>query len=282
MLLAMKVVSAVKDISIFLLVSCSLTMLSADKPPTHTRGILLEDLTWNEAEKLLTPDRVVVIALGAQAKEHGKHLRLNNDWVMAEYFKRRVLAAADVVVAPTINYSFYPAFVEYPGSTTLQFNTARDTVVDIIRSLANYGPKRFYILNTGISTNRPLSEAQKILEADGIAMRFTDLKKFEDLENKVRTSGGTHADEIETSMMLYIAPDRVDMKKTIRDLHEDKPGPLTRDETKPGTYSPTGAWGDPTLATRANGKIVVEGMVSAILAEIDELKRTAPPAANPH
>ena len=282
MLLAMKVVSAVKGVSIFLLVSCALVMFSADKPPKHTRGMLLEDLTWNKAEKVLTPDRVVVIALGAQAKEHGKHLRLNNDWVMAEYFKRRVLAAADVVVAPTINYSFYPAFVEYPGSTTLQFNTARDMVVDIIRSLANYGPKRFYILNTGISTNRPLSEAQKTLEADGIIMRFTDLRKFEELENQVRTSGGTHADEIETSMMLYIAPDRVDMKKAIRDLHEDKPGRLTRDETKPGTYSPTGAWGDPTLATRAKGKIVVEGMVSAILAEIDELKRTAPPAANSH
>jgi len=240
-------------------------------------GILLEDLTWDQAEHELTPDRVVVISLGAEAKEHGRHLRLNNDWLMAEYFKRRVLEASDVVVAPTINYSFYPAFVEYPGSTTLRLETARDMIVDIVRSLAHNGPKKFYILNTGISTIRPLKQAQEELAKDGIEMRYTDLNRFEDLEKKVRTSGGTHADEIETSMMLYIAPDSVDMKKATRDLHENKPGPLTRDPNKPGTYSPTGAWGDPTLATREKGKIIVEGMVSGILKEIEELRSASLP-----
>jgi creatinine amidohydrolase len=191
---------------------------------------------------------VVVIALGAESKEHGPHLRLNNDWLMAEYFKRRVLESSDVVVAPTINYSFYPAFTDYPGSTTLRLETARDMMVDIVRSLAHYGPKRFYILNTGISTNRPLRLAQEELAKDGIEMRFTDLNRFEDIEKKVRTSGGSHADEVETSIMLYIAPQAVDMKKAVRDLEEDKPGGLTRDPSKPGTYSPTGTWGDPTRA----------------------------------
>jgi creatinine amidohydrolase len=237
-------------------------------------GVLLEDLTWQEAEHVLSPDSVVVIPLGAESKEHGPHLRLNNDWLMAEYFKRRVLEGSDVVVAPTINYSFYPAFVEYAGSTTLRFDTARDMVVEIVRSLAHYGPRRFYILNMGISTNAPLEEAQAILATSHIDMRFTDLTKYEDIEKKVRTSGGSHADEIETSMMLYIAPDSVDMRKAVRDLHERKPGPLTRDESKPGTYSPTGTWGDPTLATREKGKIVVEEMAGAILQEIELLRKS--------
>jgi creatinine amidohydrolase len=248
--------------------------LAASAQTGRQRGILLEDLTWQEAERVLTPDRVVVIALGAEAKEHGPHLRLNNDWRMAEYFKRRVLAAANAVVAPTINYSFYPAFVEYPGSTTLRLETARDLVVDIVRSLAHYGPRRFYILNTGISTNRPLQQAQERLAQDGIEMRFTDLTKYDDIEKKVRTSGGTHADEIETSMMLYISPKSVDMKKAVRDLHENKPGPLSRDESKAGTYSPTGVWGDPTRATREKGRVVVEAMTAAILREIEELHRS--------
>ena len=39
---------------------------------------------------------------------------------MAEYFKRRVIERADVVVAPTVNYHFYAAFVNYPGSTSLR------------------------------------------------------------------------------------------------------------------------------------------------------------------
>ncbi len=58
------------------------------------RGVELADLTWVEAEAVLTPDAVVVIALGAASKEHGPHLRLDNDFQMAEYLKRRVLEVA--------------------------------------------------------------------------------------------------------------------------------------------------------------------------------------------
>src|SRR3954466_2322331 len=90
---------------------------SATAQANKARGILLEELSWQQAERVLTPDRVIVIALGAEAKEHGPHLRLNNDWLMAEYFKHRILAASDVIVAPPINYSFYPSFLEYPRST---------------------------------------------------------------------------------------------------------------------------------------------------------------------
>ena len=221
---------------------------------TKAKGILLENLTWIEAEKILTPDTVVVIPLGAEAKEHGPHLKLNNDFVMAEYLKRRVLEQSNVVIAPTVNYSFYPAFVEYPGSTSLRLETARDLIVDICRSLARYGPRRFYVLNTGISTLRALKPAAELLAADGILLRYTDLKITEPIEKTIRQEeGGTHADEIETSMMLYIAPASVDMKKAVKDYHESRPGPLTRDPNGNGTYSPTGSWGDPTLATRAKG-----------------------------
>jgi hypothetical protein len=39
------------------------------------KGILLENLTWVEAEKVLTRDTVVVIPIGAASKEHGPHLK---------------------------------------------------------------------------------------------------------------------------------------------------------------------------------------------------------------
>ena len=68
-----------------------------------TKGILLENLSWVEAERILTPNSVVVIPLGAAAKEHGPHLKLKNDFVIAEYLKRRVLQQSEVIVAPTIN-----------------------------------------------------------------------------------------------------------------------------------------------------------------------------------
>ena len=102
-------------------------------------GVLLEDLTWQQAEKVLTRQTVVVIPLGAGAKEHGPHLKLSNDFIMAEYLKRRVVESADVVAAPTVNYNFYPAFLSYPGSTSLNTETARDMIVQICRSSPRMG-----------------------------------------------------------------------------------------------------------------------------------------------
>jgi creatinine amidohydrolase len=251
-------------------------------PATRARSaVLLETLSWDEAEHILTPDAVVVIALGAESKEHGRHLQLNNDFLMAEYLKERVLASApqNVVVAPTINYSFYPAFLEYPGSTSLSMDTARAMITDIVRSIAHYSPRRFYILNTGISTLQPLAQAAAELRTDGIVVHYTDLTKDDPMERRLRQSGGTHADEIETSMMLYIAPDTVRMKKAVRDLNPNQPGGLTRDPQGKGTYSPTGAWGDPTLATRQKGQAVVESLVTTILKDIDDVRQTAIPPA---
>jgi creatinine amidohydrolase len=242
-------------------------------------GVLLEDLSWPEAEKLLTPDTVVVIPLGAAAKEHGPHLKLKNDWLIAEYLKNRVLSRSRVVIAPTINYHFYPAFVEYPGSTSLRLEVARDLVVDICRSLSRFGPRRFYILNTGISTLRALKPTTELLATEGILMDYTNLRDLEPVERTIRKQeGGTHADEIETSMMLYMAPGSVDMKKAVKDYHGNSVrGGLTRDPKKEGVYSPTGIWGDPTLATRAKGKILTEALVLQILQGIEKLRQTPLP-----
>ena len=258
-----------------LMLPLALGVTAAGMAQTPPRGVVLADLTWLEAEKLLGPETVIVIPLGAEAKEHGPHLRLDNDRQLAEYYRSRVLEAADVVIAPTINYHFYPAFLEYPGSTHLQFNTARDVVVDIVRTLANYGPRRFYVLNTGVSTIRPLKAASDSLAKLGILLHYTNvLEVASDAEQSVRQQErGTHADEIETSMMLYIAPDRVDMTKAAKDDNPSKPGGLTRKPDGPGVYSPSGVWGDATLATREKGRVVVEATVGGILREIQALRQ---------
>jgi creatinine amidohydrolase len=240
------------------------------------RGVVLADLTWLQAEVVLKPDTVIVIPLGAAAKEHGPHLRLDNDWRMAQYLAARVVAASDIVLAPAIAYHYFPAFLEYPGSTSLSYDTARDVVVDIVRSLAHYGPHRFYILNTGISTLGPLKDSAAVLEKDGILLRYTDIEAVsrEATRRVEKQARGTHADEIETSMMLYIVPERVTMSRAVRD--DDPSGPdggvLTRKRNGRDTYSPSGAWGDPTLATREKGRIVVEATVTGILNDIERLR----------
>lgn len=265
----------------FVLLSAALFLASAwpaaqtPGPATgRSRGILLETLTWQEAERVLTPSTVVVIPMGAQAKEHGPHLKLNNDFVMAEYFKQRVLAAADVVVAPTINYGFYPAFVEYPGSTTVSLDAARDTVLDIVRTLAGHGPKKFYILNTGVSTVRALTPAAETAAKEGIQLAFFTWGSIADVEKTVlKQPEGTHADEGETSMMLYIAPETVNMKNAVKDIHpRNGDGPLRRTNGLPGRYSPSGSYGDPTLATREKGRALTEAAVAVMLREISALQ----------
>ncbi|MDZ7650751.1 MAG: creatininase family protein [Cytophagales bacterium] len=213
--------------------------------------------------------------LGAEAKEHGPHLLLKNDLILAEYFQKRVLQEANVVMAPMINYHFYPSFLEYPGSTSLRLSTARDLVVDICRSLAHYGPKKFYILNTGISTVRALNPARDTLAVEGIVMEFTDLKSISELDKKIsRQEGGTHADEIETSMILYMKPEAVNMKLAVKDYTPSTGRGLTRDpNNKNSTYSPSGTWGDATLATVEKGEIVTEALVAQILKDIEALRK---------
>ena len=157
------------------LITVALTQSSAArvKRPRATR---LEYHSWVEAAKLLQPDTVVVIPLGAALKEHGPHLRLRNDLTLAEYFAGRVEAALPVVITPPLTYHFYPAFLEYPGSTSLTLETSRDSTVEIVRSLARYGPKRFYVLNTGVSTSRALEPAAAQLAQEGILLRLHRLQ----------------------------------------------------------------------------------------------------------
>lgn len=257
---------------------------SRQKPDTTAPGIRLEDLAWPEAERHLGPASIVVVPLGAAAKQHGPHLKLRNDLTLAEYLTRRVIAASPVIVAPTLTYHFYPAFLEYPGSTSLALGTAREMTADVIRSLARYGPRRFYVLNTGISTLRPLEATAKLLASEGILMHHTDLEGRSDqaVRSVQQQAGGTHADEIETSMMLYIDPSVVDMTRAVKDYSPPPPGTfrMTRQPNAAGTYSRTGIWGDPTLATREKGRVVVEALVAGILIDLENLRSaTIPPAS---
>jgi len=246
------------------------TAFAADK------GVLLENLSWVEAEKVLRPETVVVIPIGAESKEHGPHLPLRTDFYEAQYLTKRILEQSNVVVAPTVNYNYYPAFVEYPGTTTLRLETARDLMIDICTNLARYGPHRFYFLNTGVSTLRPLRLAAEELRKQGIVMSFTDLSvATQPAEDRIKKEeGGTHAEEIETSMMLFIAPEVVDMKKAVKDYHEGSGG-LTRDPKGRGSYSASGIYGDATLATREKGEQIMNQMVVNIAADIEKL-RAAP------
>jgi creatinine amidohydrolase len=251
-----------------------LTLIHSGACQGGTSSLYLDTVTWVEADKAFKSYDVVLITLGASTKEHGPHLPLDTDFLMAEYFKKRVAEQAPLVVLPTLQYGYYPAFLEYPGSISLEADTFMRVVIDICRSMNGYGFRKFYVLNTGISTLRPLRAAADTLRTRGIILRYLNLAEVEENlpAGLLKEEGGTHADEEETSIMLYIAPEKVDMSKAVRDFdaRPDRRG-LTRDPNGRGSYSPTGIWGDPTLATREKGKVIVEIITKEIASQVRDL-----------
>ena len=233
------------------------------------KGCRLETLTWVEAEQWFSRDPVVVIPLGAAAKEHGPHLPLNNDAIIAEWLGDEIRKVLPVVVAPLVNASYYPAFVEYPGSISLSADTARAVIVDTCRSLAAHGTSRFYVLNTGVSTEGPLTRAQRTLSG----FRFDYLRLGEAMQRVpdgvLEQGWGTHADEHETSLMLHIAPAMVAMDKAVDDGSEGE-GRLSRSRGD-GIYSPSGVYGQATLAAADKGRLIARALLEQALADIEIL-----------
>jgi creatinine amidohydrolase len=243
-----------------------------------TPGVRLEDLSWDEAESVLQRVPVAVLPLGAFCKEHGLHLPLNTDARTAEHFARALAQRLRVVVLPTLGYGTYPAFVEYPGSIHVRAAAFRDVLIDIATSLSRHGTRALYVINTGLSTRPPLSEARAAVASESFRFEYTDWEKAsESVRAQVQTqAGGTHADELETSLLLHIAPEVVQLERARPDLHESRgPGGLTRDpHAKTGIFSPTGAYGDPTRATREKGRLLEQAILSHLTAEIEELQKS--------
>src|SRR5262249_32757660 len=157
---------------------------------------------------------VVVIPLGAGALEQGPHLKLDSDERLARHLAARVMTASVVVVAPGLNYHFYPAYADFAGSSSLSETSARDVTVEAVHGLARSRARRFYVLNTSSSTLRPLSAAAKALADTGILLGYTDPDYWLQQPGVLKQTPITvrHADEAATSMMLFVDPAAVDMK----------------------------------------------------------------------
>src|SRR5262249_10187420 len=120
------------------------------------RGVWLEDLTWPEADARFRAGAIVVVPVGAAAKEHGRHLPLSTDALVARELARRVAEELPVLVAPVVSFGYYPAFVGYPGSQHLRAETFVALLTDVFVGLIRQGVTRIAVINTGVSTEAPL------------------------------------------------------------------------------------------------------------------------------
>lgn len=258
------------------------------KPEIKPKGIVLGDVSWQVADAFFkkNPDAIVIVPIGAAHKEHGPHLPLRTDWIQAEFWKNKILEKEVAAAVETISYTYAPAFRDYPASVSIEEPLFIYTLENICESIAdNGGPRRFYVIDIGVSTIAAVQRAIDDLAKEGILLRADNERGAAELA-WVQQSEGSHADEVETSIMRYIAPKLVVMSEAVRDFNEDVPnGGFTRNPKNAGKdiYSPTGTWGDPTKATSEKGRSYVEAKMEAMRLDIKELREAQLPKAKfPH
>lgn len=230
------------------------------------KGAFLGDLTWPEAEEMFARASIVVLPVGAGAKEHGPQLPMNADAVVLEYLCQMAVDSLPVVVVPPILHGWFPAFRAFPGTEVADPSVFEAYVLEVARSLVKNGAQRLVILNTGITlaTGLPLGVvAREIRVQTGIPTLLVSWDDLEppEMEALAEQEYGGHADEIETSIHLVLQSDKVHMDRAVRGLDKRgsprgpgyRPGYLARDPEDAG-YQPTGVNGDPTLATEAKGR----------------------------
>src|ERR1700730_7584552 len=121
-------------------------------------GVWLEDLTWPEAKARFEAGMPVVIPVGAAAKAHGPHLPLKTDALTARALAQKLIERLPVIAAPVVGFGFYTAFTSLAGSQHLSAATFKALLAELLGNLRGHGVKRIVLLNTGVSTEKPIDE----------------------------------------------------------------------------------------------------------------------------
>lgn len=225
----------------------------------------IERMTWDDVARRLDGGAAVILPIGAAAKQHGFHLPLNTDRIQAEWLAAKLAGHVDGLIWPTVVYGYYPAFAEYAGSSSLSASTFETTVYEIAGEILGAGCRTLFVLNTGISTLAPVERALARLDTGKLMhLRIHEGPRYRHVaERLAEQNHGSHADEIETSLMLALAPDLVDMPRAEASpaVKHEAPGRLTPSDPNSPNYSRSGSYGDPTRATRAKGEVLLTAMI---------------------
>ena len=235
---------------------------------TDTDRNFIERMTWDEVARHIGNGAAAILPVGAAAKEHGFHLPLNTDRIEAEWLASQLAERFDALIWPTLSYGYYPAFVAYAGSSSLSSATFEAVVHEVASGILGHGCPKLFVLDTGISTLPPVERALARHDAGRVKhLRIHDGPRYRQaVERLAEQSHGSHADELETSLMLALAPQLVDMTRAEPSpaIGFEAPGPLTPLDVNSPNYSRSGSYGDPTLATSAKGEILLAAMLDDI------------------
>lgn len=255
--------------------------------------MLMENMTVREVRGALRRTKTVLVPLGV-CEQHGYHLPLSTDIHNAYQVSVRVSERTGALVAPVLNYAFSGG--ELPGTINISPSTMGIVAADICLSLARQGFKNILLIpgHGGTENINALKDSLVLLLRNNphlkkLNIALAPIWTYSDEWMKASGDGDFHAGYIETSLMLYWAPELVrkkvelDPPELLRHMRRDQDNYLEitknvdAEEVIPFTRQrpdiKVGVMGDPQKASaRLGGKIcrqVVDG-VSALVKKIEK------------
>jgi creatinine amidohydrolase len=241
-------------------------------------------LTWPEMNDAIAAQKLVILPTGS-TEQHGKHLPLDVDLFLCESVCLEVgrHAADRVLVLPPIAYGLNLHHIDFPGTIHIEPETFIALCLNITKSVAYHGFERILLVN-GHGSNGPLVDliARKTVLATRSLCFATSYFAFlrEAFQSLRESSVTAHADELETSLYLHLAPERVKMDLAAAD--NDRMGRFVSSDSTGnypvrfndfwGRWTEIGVHGDATKATAEKGKLLFEAAVEGLVQVVDELR----------
>lgn len=245
----------------------------------------MAEVFWNrmraaELVELAHRDAIVLLPVAA-TEQHGPHLPTGTDTFLCEEACRRtallVQLARPVVVTPTVWMGLSEHHVAYGGTFTLSLGTWHALLRELCQAILRAGFKRILVVNGHGGNVAALNALTVDLTREtGAAIATTTYAAFAEGEAKTileDQEGVMHACEAETSMVMAIRPELVDM-----DRLPDAVGPnLTRAEAlaRPlhvwksfRDMTPSGVFGDARRAGPGKGERLLDAFASDLAARL--------------
>ncbi|WP_312310734.1 creatininase family protein [Atlantibacter sp.] len=241
----------------------------------------LHDLNEQQAKAALPRARIALLPLGA-VEPHGDHLPLDTDNLLAERFCERLNAALgeDAITLPVVAYSQVWSLRGHAGAIDIGNGLLAELLASLARNMAAYGITTTAVINAHYGNFDAIKAAARQLREEGITLLSYSWAGMDSCVAALRQSavaypGYMHADEIETSLMLTLAPDKVDMSKA-REHYPAFPDDFRYRPVPWTAFSDYSVLGDPRLASAEKGEAFVTKALTTTLDSIRRIIREAP------
>ncbi|HEY2066393.1 MAG TPA: creatininase family protein [Gemmatimonadaceae bacterium] len=214
----------------------------------------IKELRPDEVAAAVAADPRLIIPVGT-CEQHGRHMPLGCDTIIAEHLADDLSAEFGILRAPTLEYGVNVATERgFPGNASLRKKTLHRMLNDLLDTWESTGFREFILLTA--HEHDPHQEALATVITTRARVRVVDIFSVDFRELLEGQAEPMHGDEVDTSLMLFIAPHLVRM-----DLAEDYM--MSRDELRryrrgwlkiPDGSS--GSIGRPSLATAAKGAAI--------------------------